>query len=178
MENNINWFIRYRISIEYISVDWCWRDELWFFQANDEWQIQCQLVGKFFLNFEVAYRLRGDGCAFCSLLRIVVYRTDCDRGNLPPIDPFKARCCPATGSQSGQHRQKKDIFLFIILHYPFCVGRVRGASSAVRATVDRRGDDEIWDTWLDLKRRQSLVESTSRRTYNAALERRASGKVC
>lgn len=41
-------------------------------------------------------------------------------------------CCPATGSQSGQHREKKDIFLFIILHYPFWVGGIR-ISSAARA---------------------------------------------
>jgi hypothetical protein len=39
---------------------------------------------------------------------------------------------PGNRSQSGQHREKKDIFLFIILHYPFWVGRIR-ISSVVRA---------------------------------------------
>ncbi|KAK9739649.1 hypothetical protein QE152_g8843 [Popillia japonica] len=47
-----------------------------------------------------------------------------------------AGCCPATGSQSGQHREKKDIFLFIILHYPFWFGLAR--STEAKAVSNRK----------------------------------------
>ncbi|KAK9884513.1 hypothetical protein WA026_007354 [Henosepilachna vigintioctopunctata] len=71
---------------------------------------------------------------------------------------------PGNRSQSGLHREKKDIFLFIILHYPCRVGNIR--ISSVGTTVDRRGDDEIWDTWLDLKRRHSTA---NRRRHGARI---------
>lgn len=73
---------------------------------------------------------------------------------------------PGNRSQSGQHREKKDIFLFIILHYPFGSGSVGS---------NRRG--ERWQAgwrWnmghvVRLETTSLDGESTPRRPYNTAL---------
>lgn len=105
------------------------------------------------------------------------------RGNLPPIDPV---CCLPAWLLPGNresiwptaHGEKEGYFFIYYSPLSFllqaarvlsCVFGAWARAHDTRHPVDKRGDDEIWDTWLDSKRRHSTSASTPRRPYNAAL---------
>lgn len=99
---------------------------------------------------------RGSAEAECLALLCSSHSRYRHRGNLPHIDrPGQA---VARQRESIWPTQGKEGYFFI--YYPplSLLGRAGSAAfGGRRPSVDRRGDDEIWDTWLDLKRRHSTL---------------------